>query len=145
MIRRVLILFGVVELILPKPVIDACERIGLENPDEATLRPGAAVLARLEGFIFVWVLVRGRDDSPLVSKLLGVTGALAVAYPKPLIRLSQSFAYENSAELELRPWVEPAARLLGVLYLVVVGLSGPESEDGGSAPETETEQSETVA
>lgn len=127
MIRKLLILFGLVEIIAPKPIIDACERIGLENPEEAQLRPRANLLARLEGAMFVWLLVRGRKQSPLASTLLGAAGVLAVVYPRPLIRFSQSFAYENSSELELRPWVVPAARLLGVLYLAVVFLSDSES------------------
>jgi len=129
MLRKLLILFGLIEIVAPKPVIDACERIGLENPDEATLRPGAAVLARLEGVIFVWVLVRGREESPILSKLLAIAGAVAVIYPKPLIRASQSFAYQNSTELRLRRWVQPAARLLGVLYLTVFFLSGANNEN----------------
>jgi hypothetical protein len=124
MIRTLLILFGFVEIVVPQPIIDACERIGLENPDDAQLRQRANFLARLEGAIFVWLLVRGRKQSPLVSTLLGATGLLAIIYPKPLIRFSQSFAYENSTELELRSWVTPAARLLGALYLTVVFLSG---------------------
>ncbi|MEF8820726.1 MAG: hypothetical protein V5A52_00465 [Halovenus sp.] len=136
MIRTLLILFGVVEIILPKAVIDACERIGLENPDEATLRPGADLLARLEGVIFVWLLVRGRENAPITSKLLGLAGTVAVVYPKPLIRISQSFAYENSSELELRSWVEPAARLLGILYLLVLFLSGRNGNEESSERET---------
>jgi hypothetical protein len=124
MIRKVLVLFGLVELIAPKPIIAACERIGLESPESAQLRPRASLLARLEGALFVSLLVRGRDRSPLVGRLLGAVGILALVHPEPLIRFSQSFAYENSSELELRPWVRPAARLLGALYLVVVFLSG---------------------
>ncbi|MFT4946414.1 MAG: hypothetical protein ACI8TL_000649 [Natronomonas sp.] len=123
MIRTLLVLFGLIEIVVPRPIINACERIGLENPETAQLRPRAALLARLEGTLFVWVLVRGRDQSPLTSKLLGAVGALAMLYPTPLIRFSQSFAYENSSDLELRPWVRPAARLLGALYLAVVALS----------------------
>ena len=124
MIRKVLVAFGLVEVIAPKPVIDACERIGLESPETARLRPRANLLARLEGAIVVWLLVRGRDRSPLASTLLGGAGVLAVVYPDPLIGFCRSVAYENASELEHRPWVRPAARLLGVLYLLVVFLSG---------------------
>lgn len=124
MIRTIVALLGVAEIIAPKPVIDACERIGLENPEEARLRSGATHLARLEGAMLVWLLVRGRERSPLASTLLGGAGALAIVYPGPLIRFSQSFAYENPGDLELRPWVRPGARLLGVLYLLVVYLAG---------------------
>lgn len=133
MIRKLLVLFGVVEMIAPSPIIDACERIGLENPDEARLRPRANLLARLEGTLFVWVLLRGRERSPITSRLLEAAGVLAVLYPDPLIRFSQTFAYENSSELRLRPWVRPAARLLGALYLVVYYLSGSEGKSEGSS------------
>lgn len=128
MIRTALILFGLIEIVVPQPIIDACERIGLENPENAQLRPGANLLARLEGAMVVWLLVRGRERSPISSTLLGGAGVLAVLYPDPLIRLSQSFAYENPGDLELRPWVRPAARLLGVLYLAVVFLSGSDTD-----------------
>ena len=128
MLRKLLVLFGLVEIVAPGPIIDACERIGLENPETAQLRSEANWLARLEGGLFVWLLARGRDRSPVASTVLGAAGLLAVVYPKPLIRFSQSFAYENSADLELRPWVSPAARLLGALYLAVVFLSGSEAD-----------------
>jgi hypothetical protein len=69
-ILTLLILFGLVEIIVPRPIIDACERIGLENPENTRLRPRAALLARLGGTLFVWVLVRGRDQS---SRQVGET------------------------------------------------------------------------
>ncbi len=129
MIRALFIAFGIVEIIAPRPIIDACERIGLENPENARLRPQAALLARLEGMLVVWLLVRGRQRSPLASTVLGAAGILAVVYPRPLIRFSQSFAYENPEELELLRWVTPAARLLGALYLLVVFLSRSETSE----------------
>lgn len=123
MLRRLLIGFGVFEIVYPKPVIDACERIGLENPDAARLRPGAESIARLEGLIVVWLLrEHGRGSRPIRAGLAGV-GLIALLVPRPLIRLTQVTAYENASELELKPWVGPAARLLGALYLVVAGLS----------------------
>jgi hypothetical protein len=123
MIRKLLIGFGIFEAIAPRPVIRMSERIGLANPDEAQLRGRALVLARLEGLLFVWLLVGERERTPVASTLLGTLGAVAAFYPRPLIRLSQWFAYENPTELELNVWVEPAARLLGCLYLLVVFLS----------------------
>ena len=128
MIRKLVILFGLVEVFAPKPVLEACQRIAFKNPENAQLRSRVNRLARLEGATFVWLLVRGKERSPLVSRLLEAVGALLVVYPTPLIRFGQSFACENPAELELRPWVKPAARLLGVLYLAVVFLSRSEAE-----------------
>jgi len=127
MIRKLLVLFGVVEMITPEPIIDAYERLGLENPEAARLRPRANLLARLEGAMVVGLLVRSRERSSIANPLLGAAGVLAILDPLPLIRLSQSFTYENVSELELRPWVTPAARLLGVLCLAVVFLSDSEA------------------
>lgn len=130
MIRTLLVLFGIVEVLVPNPIIDICERIGLENPDDARLRPRAALLARIEGAAIVWLLVRGRSRSPLASAFFGSVGLLAVLFPTPLIRLSQRVAYENPNDLELKYWVRPATRLLGVLYLAVVVLSADDSDAG---------------
>ena len=121
--RWTLIAFGLFEIVAPRPIIDACERIGLENPDEGRLRSEALALARLEGALFVWELRRGRRRTPMASSALTIAGLLAVLAPRPLIRFSQSFAYENPHELELRSWVVPATRALGLLYLTVVGLA----------------------
>lgn len=131
MLRKLLLGFGLFEIVAPRPVIHACERIGLENPAEARLRGRALEIARIEGLVFVWLLLRGRDRSPVVGALLTIAGAVAVLFPKPLIRLSQVFAYENATDLRLKRWVTPAARLLGVLYLLVVALSGRVDEDAG--------------
>jgi len=123
MLRELLIGFGVVEALKPQPIIDACERIGLENPEDAQLRSVANVLARAEGLLFVWLLIGDRDRSSFTSSALATLGLATAVYPRPFIRHSQAFAYDNPEDLELRPWVEPAARLLGLLYLLVVSLS----------------------
>lgn len=123
MLRALLIAFGLVEIVVPRPIVAACERIGLENPEESRLRSRALVLARLEGLLVVWALVRGRQGSSLARTLLTAGGIVAVLAPRPLIRFSQTFAYENTADLELKPWVVPAARLLGACYLLVAFLS----------------------
>ncbi len=123
MLRKLLIAFGLVEIVKPQPVVDACERIGLANPAAAQLRPWALWGARFEGLLFVWILVRGRGGTTIGSALLGAAGVVLVLAPRPIIRLSQDLVYENSEELELKPWIEPAARLLGLLYLTVVALA----------------------
>ena len=125
MLRELLIWFGLVEVAWPRPVVELCERIGLENPEAVQRRPRAEELARLEGMAVVWVLHRqgqGQGSKPL-AVLLGVAGIVAVLVPGPLIRLTQRVVYENTDELELSPWVRPAARVLGLLYLIVLVLS----------------------
>ncbi|MDF9747405.1 hypothetical protein [Natrinema salsiterrestre] len=133
MLRTLLIGFGLFEIVKPRPVIEACERIGLRNPAAAQRRPLALTGARLEGLVFVWLLVRGRQGSTLVSALLGLAGLTLVLVPRPIIGLSQHLVYADTDELEVQPWVVPAARLLGVLYLTVTLLS----RSGGTEPASE--------
>jgi len=123
MLRTLLLGFGLVEIVTPRPVIEACERIGLQNPETARRRPLALTGARLEGLVFVWLLVRGREGSTLVSALLGLAGLILVFVPRPIIAVSQHLVYANTDDLEARLWVVPAARLLGVLYLTVLLLA----------------------
>lgn len=132
MIRKLLMLFGLIEVVAPKPILEACQRIAFKNPENAHLHSRVNRLTRLEGASFIWLLLRGKERSPLLSRLVEAAGALMVVYPSPLIRVGQSFACKNPSELELQPWVAPAARLLGLLYLAVVFLSKSEtaSESG---------------
>ncbi|WP_226039887.1 hypothetical protein [Natrinema sp. DC36] len=143
MLRRLLIAFGLVEIIVPEPVIEICERIGLRNPAATQRRPLALTGARLEGLLFVWLLVRGREGSTLVTAGLGLAGLALVLVPRPIITLSQHLVYVNTDELELRPWVEPAARLLGVLYLTVSLLS--RSTDEGTTTDETHDESDRVS
>lgn len=122
-VRKLLIGFGMVEIAWPRPIIDLCERIGLENPEKAELRRGAVELARLEGLLVVWLLQRRRRGSKPIAALFGMAGAVAIVVPGPLIRLTQRVAYENTDELVLKPWVRPAARALGVFYLLITALA----------------------
>ncbi|AEH36077.1 hypothetical protein [Halopiger xanaduensis] len=144
MLRKLLIAFGIFEIGMPQPVIDACERIGLENPDEAQLRPRALWGARLEGMLFVWLLARRESGSRIANNLLAIAGTVLVVLPQPVIELSQTLVYENTDDLEVKPWVKPAARLLGALYLTVVYLSTTGSE-GGDERSTETKLEAVVS
>ncbi|MFC6719689.1 hypothetical protein ACFQGT_13120 [Natrialbaceae archaeon GCM10025810] len=141
MLRKLLIGFGLVEIARPRPIIRACELIGLENPNEAQLRPWAIAMARLEGFLFVWLLARGRKSSTLASTLLGVGGVILAVVPQPIIVLSQAMVYENTADLEWKPYVVPAARLLGIVYVTVALLSRATGSAEAERPEPRAERS----
>ncbi len=123
MLRSLLIAFGLLEIANPRPVVEACERIGLENPEDIDRRSWALWGARLEGVAVVWLLARRESGVRVVSGLLALAGLALVIVPQPIVELSQRLVYANTDDLELKPWVTPAARLLGVLYLLVVGLS----------------------
>ncbi|QSX00609.1 hypothetical protein [Haloterrigena alkaliphila] len=138
MLRKLLIGFGCIEIVRPQPVLDMCERIGLQNPEDVQLRERALWGARLEGLLFVWLLVRGREGSTLVSALLALAGTVLVLLPQPVIELSQRLVYENTDDLEVKPWIEPAARALGALYLLVVVLSVRSDDDAAEDAEIAT-------
>ncbi len=129
MLRKLLVGFGLLEIVKPEPIIRICERIGLRNPETAQRRPLALSGARLEGLVFVWLLVRGRKGSTLISGLLGLAGLVLVMLPRPMITFSQHLVYRNTDDLEAQPWMVPAARLLGVLYLTVTLLSRSTGEE----------------
>jgi len=141
MLRTLLLGFGLVEIITPRPVIEACERIGLQNPETARRRPLALTGARLEGLVLVWLLAPGREGSTLVSALLGLAGLVLVLVPRPIITFSQHLVYTNTDDLELRLWVVPAARLLGVLYLTVLLLA--RSTEGERTVDTDADTTTT--
>ncbi len=142
MLRTLLLGFGLVEIVMPRPVIEACERVGLRNPETARRRPLALTGARLEGLVFVWLLARGREGSTLVSALLGLAGLVLVLIPRPVITLSQHLVYANTDDLEPRLWVVPAARLLGVVYLTVLLLS--RSTEGERTVDTDADANTTT-
>ncbi len=123
MLRSLLIAFGLLEIANPRPVVETCERIGLENHEDVERRSWALWGARLEGLAVVWLLARRESGLRVVSGLLALAGVILVAVPQPVVELSQRLVYANTDDLELKPWVTPATRLLGVLYLLVVGLS----------------------
>ncbi|MFA9427453.1 hypothetical protein [Natronorubrum sp. A-ect3] len=139
-LRTLLIAFGIAEIAKPQPVINACERIGLENAEEAELRPWALWGARLEGALFVWLLARRESGWTPASWLLGIAGVVLVVLPQPIIDYSQQLVYANADDLKLKPVVKPTARLLGVLYLFVVALSasGTEPDDSEDVIEQRT-------
>ena len=137
MLRKLLIAFGIFEIAMPQPVMAACERIGLENPNDAELRPWALWGARLEGLLFVWLLARRESGSRIANVLLAAAGTVLVILPQPIIELSQTVVYENTEDLELKPWVKPAARLLGVLYLTVVLLSATGDESAAESTDAD--------
>ncbi|ELY46045.1 hypothetical protein, partial [Natronorubrum sulfidifaciens] len=113
---------------------------GLENAEEAQLRPWARWGARLEGAIFVWLLARRESGWTPASWLLGIAGVVLVLVPQPIINQSQRLVYANHDDLESKPWVKPAARVLGVVYLTVVALSttGTEHDDSDDVLEERT-------
>jgi hypothetical protein len=120
--RRLLVAFGIVELLFPERLIDYGERLALENPDECELEPWVTTLARLEGLAFLWFVLRDRASLVTFRSLFGITGLLAVLSPTGFLDYWTGVVYEDHRRCEWKPWVVPVTRLIGVCYLALAVL-----------------------
>lgn len=130
--RRLLGLgLGLLVTISPSRVVESAERLAFENPDAGRLRPWTLPIGRLEGLLVLWLVGRRPDDggtAALETSLAGLGILLALA-PRTMLRFGLRLAYENSTELEVKPWVVPVARLLGACYLAVGLFAGRAGND----------------
>ncbi|MCU4754150.1 hypothetical protein OB919_19565 [Halobacteria archaeon AArc-curdl1] len=123
MFRPVVIAFAILEALFPDRFIDWGERRAFENPETAELRSWTIPLARLEGLVCVWFAIGNRWRMPIVTRTLSVCGLVALTAPRVVLDLALASAYENPDAIEVKPWVLPLTRVLGVVYIVwaVVG------------------------
>lgn len=138
MLRPVLVVVGLLETLVPNRIVESAERIAFENPDDGRLRAWTIPMARLEGLVFVWLAATGRLGSPVVRRTLFGCGILMATFPRRAVEFGLDLAYENPDELEVKPWVKPVTRGLGVISLVLVLFVGradaPEESIDGDRP-----------
>ncbi|ELY46046.1 hypothetical protein [Natronorubrum sulfidifaciens] len=121
MIRALAIGVGLLEAVFPRRLIDAGERLAFDTPETGRLQPWTVPMARLEGLVFVWLLARKGGGLDALRAPLGVVGVAMALSPRAVVAFALEVAYENPDDLECKPWVVPATRLLGAVY-VVAGL-----------------------
>lgn len=119
MLRPILTTVAGVELLAPNALIDAAERLALENPEECELASWVAPGARVEGLVFLVLAWRSDDSYAAFKRFLGVVGLLAFAFPRAYVDYGSRLAYDDDSDCEWKPWVYPATRLVGLLYLLV--------------------------
>ncbi|WP_254766289.1 hypothetical protein [Salinilacihabitans rarus] len=119
MLRTLLAGFGALELLAPARLVDRCERLAYENPEAARLRAWTLPMARLEGLAAVWLALRWERALPGLRPIVALVGVPAALAPRAVLAAALEVAYENPDEIEVRPWVLPATRLLGAVYLAV--------------------------
>lgn len=56
----------------------------------------------------------------MLRTILTVIGVVELVRPAALIDRAEALALENPADCELRPWVRPAARVEGLLFLLLM-------------------------
>lgn len=129
MFRLLVIAASLLHVVAPRRVVDAAERLAFENPDAGQLRPSTLPLARLEGVVFGVLIARRGLSEPLKAPLT-LLGAVLAVIPRQMLKYGLAMAYENPEDLEVKPWVLPAVRLLGACYLVVGLFAGRVRADG---------------
>jgi hypothetical protein len=122
MLRTILSMIGVIEIVSPEALIDAAERLSLENPEHCELEPWVVPIARVEGLSFLFLAWRSRESYSAFKKFLGVIGLLALLYPKVFVDYAADIAYVDAEDCRWRPWVYPFTRLVGLVY-VLIGLT----------------------
>ena len=119
MLNGPLLLFGIVELLFPRRVIDVAERIAMENPKALELRDWTVTVARLEALVYLAFVLRGDTSAPWFRRLFGLFGAFAFLVPRKCMGLGTRLAYRNYDECKWKPWVETATRVVGLFYVLV--------------------------
>jgi hypothetical protein len=119
MLRAILSMIGVIEILSPEQLIDAAERLALENPEGCELEPWVVPIARVEGLSFLFLAWRSRRSYSAFKKFLGVIGLLALLYPRAYVDYAADIAYADAAECHWRPWVYPVTRVVGLVYVLV--------------------------
>ncbi|MDJ1432779.1 hypothetical protein [Halostagnicola sp. A-GB9-2] len=127
--RLLLVAVGLLEIAFPDRIVASAERVAFDNPGEGQLQPWTIPMARLEGLFFCWLVLTGRAKAPAVSRTLGILGVPAFLFPRRFVTLALGMAYENPDELELKPWVVPVTRFLGVCYVAVALFAGKARTD----------------
>lgn len=119
MLRKLFTAISAIELFAPKALVDAAERLTLDNPGESELRPWVIPIARLEGVLFLAMLWRSDRSYQRFKKLLGVLGLLVFLRPDTYREYGARMAYTDASALEWKPWVTTFTRAVGLLYVLV--------------------------
>ncbi|WP_174811708.1 hypothetical protein [Salinadaptatus halalkaliphilus] len=112
---------GLIWVVVPGRIVEMAERFAFENPDDGQLRRITLPIARLEGLAFCGLVLRGGLPKPLQAPF-ALLGILLATVPRRMLAAGLAIAYENPLDLEAKPWLLPATRVIGVLY-VVLGLA----------------------
>lgn len=117
MLRKLLVLVGMLELLVPDRVITVVERFALENPGDCELRAWTVPMVRLEAL--VWLLVASRGDPHgQVRTLLALTCGPAALFPQRYIDIGARLVYDDPDRCEWTPWIVPATRMMGLAALL---------------------------
>jgi len=110
---------AVLEVLVPRRLIAASERIAFRNPGEARLRRGVASIARMEGLVFLWAALRGGPVPTWLRAFVGTLGVPMLLLPKHAVDVALRLGYRNADDIDVQRWVKTATRVLGLAYVLV--------------------------
>ncbi|MCU4925426.1 hypothetical protein OB905_05410 [Halobacteria archaeon AArc-dxtr1] len=117
--RLVLGTLALVEVVLAERIVARGERFAFDNPHAARLQGWTIPMARLEGIVALWVAWKWESAWPGIRPLFGAVGLPMLLAPTAVLDAALGIAYENPDEIEVKPWVGPLTRLLGLCYVLV--------------------------
>lgn len=120
--KSLLLTFGVIELLFPRRLIGAAERIAFENQSDCELRAWTVPVARLEGITYLAIVLWDGGFTPWFRRLFGFFGAFAFLFPRRCMGFGTRVAYRNPDGCEWKPWTEPAIRLVGLLVVILLSV-----------------------
>lgn len=132
MLRTFLSIIGIVMVSVPRRLVETAEYVAFENPDEAILRDWTIPMARLEGIGYLLFVRPTRFVSDGGGLVIGLFGWAAVIMPRRYLDFGLSLAYENPDDIDVKPWVIPVTRALGIGALVVTVVSLRDDGDNDS-------------
>ena len=118
MLRKVLSAICAGMVLAPATLIEAAERVALENPEACDRRSWVVPGARLEGGVFLGLLWWSEDSYSAFKKFLGLIGLLVLFFPRAYVNYGSAVAYTETSSPEWKPWVYTGTRLVGVVYVI---------------------------
>jgi hypothetical protein len=117
MLRTLLTIVGLAELLAPKGLIGAAEKLALDNPGQCEYKSWVVPGARIEGLFFIFLMWRSDETYSTFKEFLGLIGILALLFPRAYVDYGSELAYADASNCEWKPWVYTGTRLVGLLYI----------------------------
>ncbi|KTG11357.1 hypothetical protein AUR64_03620 [Haloprofundus marisrubri] len=119
MLRTILSAVCIAELLAPKGLIRAAEKLALNNPGACEYKSWVVPGARMEGLLLLFFMWRSDTSYSAFKEFLGVVGILAFLFPRAYVDYGSELAYADASSCEWRPWVYTGTRIVGLLYIGV--------------------------
>lgn len=115
--RGTLALVGLVEALFARRVVALGERLAFRDRGDSELRSWVVPVARAEGVL--WFLLARSGARRRFKPLLTAVGLPMLLAPGLTLDAALRLVYADSETIEVAPWVVPATRAIGLVYVLV--------------------------